>query len=162
MIKVYKEMNLTDINWSRGAQIVYDLFTEDEIEKLQELLEDSYPDGIEATELDDLFEHEPEQLIDLLGISDSYETFYNKRTRDYEYQDQDRYCQRIVGQEDDILYSSDDLDDVIASAVADYEWGDSNSDDIEIYDQEERKVVWSTENDEDYHKESDEEDEGNE
>jgi len=162
MIKVYKEMDLTDINWSRGAQIVYDLFTEDEIEKLQELLEDSYPDGIEATELDDLFEHDPEQLIDLLGISDSYETFYKKRTRDYEYQDQDRYCQRIVGQEDDILYSSDDLDDVIASAVADYERGDSNSDDIEIYDQEDGKVVWSTENDEDYHKQSDEEDEDDE
>jgi len=161
MIKVYKEKNLTDIKWSRGAQVVYDLFTEDEIKKLQELLEEYYPDGIEETELDDLFEHDPELLIDWLCISDSYETFYNKRTRDYEYQDQDRYCQRIVGREDDILYSSDYLADVIASAVADYWWGDSHSDDIEIYDQEERKVVWSTENDEDYHKQSDEEDDRN-
>lgn len=161
MLKVYKEMDLTDIQWSNGAQHVYDLFTEDEIEQLQELLEESYPDGIDATELDDLFEHDPEQLIDMLGISDSYETFYNKRTRDYEYEDEDRYCQRIVGQ-DDIMYSSDDLDDVISSAVADYEWGDSDGEDIEIYDQDECKVVWSTEDDEDYQKESDEEDEDDE
>ena len=53
----------------------------------------------------------------------------------------DRYSEIIFDEE---YFSSDNLNAVINSAISDYENGESDGEDIEIYDNVEQRVIWTT------------------
>lgn len=65
-MKVYNEIKLRDYSFSRGARYFAELLTGEELDTLEEILADRYEDMGEE-ELDDLFEHNPEFLAELLG-----------------------------------------------------------------------------------------------
>lgn len=55
-----------------------------------------------------------------------------------------RYVELIDGEP---RFSSDNLNAVINSSIADYEAGESDGEDIEIYDQKADKIIWTTSED---------------
>jgi len=140
-MKVYREITdlRNDVNWSSGAKIVIDQLTDDELDTILSSLEEN-ADEMSEEQLDDLFDYDADYIVGLIGF-DSYEKFYKARSHNYEYGDEDRYCEMIDGE---VIYSSDNLQQVIDSAIEDYENGESDGEDIEIYDQENDSTCWTT------------------
>ena len=54
-MKVYSEVDIRDFEFWDGGKYVADVFSEDDLEEIQDRLEELYPDGISDTELNDLF-----------------------------------------------------------------------------------------------------------
>lgn len=73
-MKVRKEIALCDFEPWGGACYRYDQFTNEELEDLETLLDDLYPDGIDETLLNDLFWFEFPWLCDLVGLEVNEET----------------------------------------------------------------------------------------
>ena len=54
-MRIYSDESLTNFEfWSKAKKIVDEL-TYDELESFEPIIEDMYPDGIDETELNDLF-----------------------------------------------------------------------------------------------------------
>lgn len=71
MFKVYKEMSLESFEPWSGAVSTWDrIIDEDKLCEFEEILADLYPDGIEETSLNDWLWFEPEEIYDLLGITE--------------------------------------------------------------------------------------------
>lgn len=69
-MKIYRECNLTSFEPWSGAVDRYKVFTYEQLEELEPILEDMNPDGMSETELNDLFWFEEDYLAQLLGFSD--------------------------------------------------------------------------------------------
>ena len=54
-MKIYSEVDIRDFEFWDGGEYVADVFSEDDLEEIQDRLEELYPDGINDTELNDLF-----------------------------------------------------------------------------------------------------------
>ena len=69
-MKIYRECSLTDFEpWSGGADR-YKVLTHEQLEQLDAVLEEMYPDGASETEINDLFWFEDDYIAELLGFSD--------------------------------------------------------------------------------------------
>lgn len=69
-MKVYKECSLTDFEpWSGGADR-FRVFTYEQLEAIEQELEMLYPDGMDETEINDLFWFEEDTLAEWLGFDD--------------------------------------------------------------------------------------------
>lgn len=66
-MKVYKEISLQDFEFWSGAILNVKEFTEKELEQIQAILEMKYPQGMDATQLNDLFWFDSETLKSWLG-----------------------------------------------------------------------------------------------
>lgn len=75
IMRVSKELNLTSFDFWSGAK--NHEFTRSELEQIENSLEDLYPDGMEETEVNDLFWFEEEFLCELIGVD--YEEDYLNR-----------------------------------------------------------------------------------
>lgn len=64
---ISRELNLTSFNFWSGAK--QHNFTHSELEQLEFILEDLYPNGMIETQINDLFWFENETLCDWLGIN---------------------------------------------------------------------------------------------
>lgn len=69
-MRVYEEKNLPTFEFWGGAADNARRLTWSELETVESILEELYPDGIDATNLNDLFAFEFESVCDWLGLSE--------------------------------------------------------------------------------------------
>ncbi len=69
-MKVYKEQSLSGFEFWSGARDTVKYLTEDELDAIEEMLEELYPDGMDETELNDLFWFEDDLIAEWLGYED--------------------------------------------------------------------------------------------
>ena len=69
-MKIYKEENLSEFEFWSGAKDTVKYLTEDELDTIEEILEELYPDGMGETELNDLFWFEDNLIAEWLGYED--------------------------------------------------------------------------------------------
>lgn len=66
-MKIYYDMDLKDFDYWGGAVNNVQSMSEEDLAILQEALEDCFPDGIEATMLNDIMWFEDEWIDEMLG-----------------------------------------------------------------------------------------------
>lgn len=68
-MKIYQDISLMDFHPWSGAVHTYDrLYNAGMLQRLETILEDEYPDGIDATELNDLLWFDSEWVLNLCGL----------------------------------------------------------------------------------------------
>lgn len=76
-MKMYKEESLTNFNFWSGAADTVKYLTHDEINTIESILEDSNPEGLSETEINDFFWFENDTIAEWLGYSD-FEEIMNR------------------------------------------------------------------------------------
>ena len=71
-MKVYSEISLRDFEFWSGAKDTVKYLTLEELDTIEDILEEGYPEGMDETELNDIFWFEDETLAIWLGF-DSFE-----------------------------------------------------------------------------------------
>lgn len=67
-MKIYREIPLSEFEfWSGGKDTVEEL-TEEELEQIEQILEEIYPEGMDETEVNDFFWFERELIAEWLGF----------------------------------------------------------------------------------------------
>lgn len=74
IMKIFRELSLTDFEPWGGACCRYEQLTNDELNDLETLLDDLYPNGIDETMLNDLFWFEFVAVCEWLGLECDEET----------------------------------------------------------------------------------------
>lgn len=69
-MKIYKDYYLHDVNFWGGAKDNIKYLTKDDFTVVELELEEMYPDGIEETELNDLFRFDIDEVAIILGYDD--------------------------------------------------------------------------------------------
>ena len=72
-MKVYSEVDIRDFEFWEGGKYVADVFSEDDLEEIQDRLEELYPDGMSDTELNDLFWHDEDAYDEAYWDDEIYE-----------------------------------------------------------------------------------------
>lgn len=73
-MKVYSEMSIVNFEaWSGAVDTKKRVIECGKVEEFNSLIEELYPDGLSATELNDLLWFEPEWVYENLGIEESDE-----------------------------------------------------------------------------------------
>jgi len=66
-MKLYKEESISNFEFWSGAKDNADKLTSAELDQIESILEDTYPDGMSETELNDLFWFEFETVAEWIG-----------------------------------------------------------------------------------------------
>ena len=66
-MKIYRETSLADFNFWSGAKDFADLLTDSELEQVEATIEELYPEGIDETQLNDIFRFDKKAVADWLG-----------------------------------------------------------------------------------------------
>jgi hypothetical protein len=66
-MKLYKEESLNNFEFWSGAKDRADKLTSNELDQIEAVLEDLYPDGIDETQLNDLFWFDFETVLEWIG-----------------------------------------------------------------------------------------------
>ena len=69
-MKVYKEMNLRDFKFWSGAKSNAETLTDEQLDMVEAILEDAFPDGMDATQINDIFWFDFDTIHEWLGIED--------------------------------------------------------------------------------------------
>ena len=69
-MKIYSEKALSDVQWWSGARDTAEYLTDADFEVLENEFEELYPNGIDETELNDLFWFDKDWIAELLGYTD--------------------------------------------------------------------------------------------
>ena len=69
-MKVYKEMNLRDFEFWSGAKSNAETLTDEQLDMVESILEDAFPDGMDETQINDIFWFDFDTIRDWLGIED--------------------------------------------------------------------------------------------
>ena len=72
-MKVYSEINLRDFEFWSGAKSNAETLTSEQLDIVDSILEDAYPDGISETQINDFFWFEFDTIREWLGIKDEKE-----------------------------------------------------------------------------------------
>ena len=67
-MKIYSDTNLTSFQFWAGAKDNANKLTYEELEYLDEIISDIYPDGIDETKINDWFWFDFEDVCDLIGL----------------------------------------------------------------------------------------------
>ena len=67
-MKVYSEMNLRNFKFWCGAKDNAETLTSEQLDMVESILEDAYPDGMRKTQINDLFWFEFDTICEWLGI----------------------------------------------------------------------------------------------
>lgn len=78
-MKIYSEKRLINFDFWCGAKDTFAALTYDEIEQIEAILEDAYPEGISETMLNDLFWFEENTIAEWLGYN-NFEELTNRDT----------------------------------------------------------------------------------
>ncbi len=76
-MKLYKEESISSFEFWSGAKDTANYLTEQELDTIEEILTDLYPDGISETELNDFFWFEDDTIAEWLGFED-FEAIMNR------------------------------------------------------------------------------------
>lgn len=66
-MRIYKEENLSNFEFWSGAKDHAEKLTSEELDQIETTLEDLYPDGIDETEINDLFWHDFETVLEWIS-----------------------------------------------------------------------------------------------
>lgn len=69
-MKVYKEMNLRDFEFWSGAKSNAETLTDEQLDIVESILEDAFPDGMDVTQINDIFWFDFDTIREWLGIED--------------------------------------------------------------------------------------------
>lgn len=69
-MKVYRDENISDFEFWSGAKDTVKYLTYDEMDTIESILEELFPEGMSETELNDLFWHERDTIAEWLGHED--------------------------------------------------------------------------------------------
>ena len=76
-MKIYSEKSLKDFDFWSGAKDTVKYLTEYEINQIETILEDCFPDGMNETEINDFFWFEDDTIAEWLGYS-SFDDIMNR------------------------------------------------------------------------------------
>lgn len=76
-MKVYSEISLTNFEFWSGAKDTVKYLTYEELEQIEAILEDIYPDGIDETTVNDIFWFEEDTIAEWLGYN-NFEEIMNR------------------------------------------------------------------------------------
>lgn len=79
-MKIIREQSLQDFEFWSGAKVNRNLITDKELDELEDVLEELYPDGIEETDLNDIFWFDDDFIAEYLGY-ENFEQFWEDRNR---------------------------------------------------------------------------------
>lgn len=82
-MKIYEEKSLRDFEFWSGAKDTVKYLTLDELDTIESILEDIYPDGMEDTQINDLFWFDDDWIAEMLGYND-FEEIMNRDEEDEE------------------------------------------------------------------------------
>ena len=88
-MKIYEEKSLRHFEFWSGAKDTVKYLTDDELDTIESLLEDIYPDGMEDTEINDLFWFDDDTIAEWLGYNDFEEIMNRDEDKDEEEIDED-------------------------------------------------------------------------
>lgn len=69
-MKIYSEKSLRNFEFWSGAVETAHTLTMEQLDEVEAILEDSYPDGMDETEINDLFWFEEDTIAEWLGFED--------------------------------------------------------------------------------------------
>lgn len=69
-MKIYKDESLRSFEFWSGAIYTASHLTVEELDQIEAILEDAYPDGMSDTKINDLFWFEPDTIAEWLGYND--------------------------------------------------------------------------------------------
>lgn len=67
IMKVTRDISLKDFDFWSGAKDTVNQLSDSELDTIESVLEDEYPDGIDETTLNDIFWFEDEFISDIIG-----------------------------------------------------------------------------------------------
>lgn len=73
------DKRLRDFDFWSGAKDTVNYLTNDELDIIEDMLEDAYPDGMTETQLNDLFWFDTDVIAEWLGYYD-FESLINERS----------------------------------------------------------------------------------
>lgn len=68
-MKITSEKSLRDFEFWSGAKETVKYLTDEELDTIEEILEDCYPDGMDETTINDFFWFEDETIAEWLGYA---------------------------------------------------------------------------------------------
>ena len=83
-MKIYEEKSLKDFEFWSGAKDRVKYLTDDELDQIEAILEDSYPEGMEDAEINDFFWFEEDTIADWLGYADFEELMHRDEEEEEE------------------------------------------------------------------------------
>ena len=72
-MKVYKEMNLRNCKFWGGAKDNAETLSSEQLDMVDSILEDAYPDGMDETQINDFFWFDFDTIREWLGIEEDEE-----------------------------------------------------------------------------------------
>ena len=76
-MKIYTEESLKNFEFWSGAKDTVKYLTDDELDTIEEILEDVYPEGMSETQINDIFWFEDDWIAEILGYND-FEEIMNR------------------------------------------------------------------------------------
>lgn len=76
---ISEDKRLRDFDFWSGAKDTADYLTSDELDTIEDMLEDAYPDGMTETQVNDLFWFDTDVIAEWLGYDD-FESLINERS----------------------------------------------------------------------------------
>lgn len=68
-MKIYTEKSLANFDFWSGAKSNADMLSVEQLEQVEAILEDCYPEGVDETTVNDLFWFDFETVLDWLGLA---------------------------------------------------------------------------------------------
>lgn len=81
-MKIYREESLSNFEFWSGAKDTVEYLTENELDTIESILKDLYPDGIDETTINDIFWFEGNTIAEWLGYSDFEEIMHRDGEED--------------------------------------------------------------------------------
>lgn len=69
-MKIYEEKSLRNFEFWSGAKDTVKYLTDEELDTMESILEDIYPDGMEDTQINDIFWFDDDWVAEMLGYED--------------------------------------------------------------------------------------------
>ena len=88
-MRIYSEQSVTNFEFWAGAKDTVKHLTKDELNTIEDILEEIYPDGMDETELNDLFWHERDLIAEWLGYDDFEALMFRDENEDEDDDDDD-------------------------------------------------------------------------
>ena len=83
-MKIYTENNLRDFEFWSGAVDTVKYLTDDELDTIESILEDMHPEGMDETDINDIFWFEDDWIAEMLGYKNFEEIMYREEDEDEE------------------------------------------------------------------------------
>ena len=77
-MKVYQEISLEEFQFWGSAEIFTSKLTSEEFKQLEKYFNELYPDGIDSTDLNDIFCFDSDNIAKYLGYEDTSDLIFSR------------------------------------------------------------------------------------